>query len=53
MPQIQMRTMPQRTVQQPTQQPITTPQPVTFIYDYQTKNQSFLTMHHYLKSKGY
>ena len=53
MPQIQMRTMPQRTVQQPTQQPITTPQPVTFIYDYKTKNQSFLTMHHYLKSKGY
>lgn len=27
--------------------------PLSYIYDFNTRNQSFLTMHHYLKSKGF
>ena len=43
-----MAPMPTRAV--PQQQ---APAPVSYIYDFKTKNQSFLTMHYYLKSKGY
>ena len=45
--------MPTSTMMAPVQPVQRTAPPVSYIYDFNTRNQSFLTMHYYLKSKGY